>query len=187
MRARSRTVIFVGLFAALTAIGAYIRIPLPYYVPLTLQTFFVLLAGNILGGKSGALSQLVYLLIGLAGIPVFAHGGGPGYVVQPTFGYLLGYPIASYVSGRLVTNAIANKKHFIFARVYVSNVLGVLLILSSGALYLFINIRYLVGKSIDFLSTFWSGFIVFLPGDLVKILLVTIIVMKVNRYRPIIE
>ncbi|MEE4312025.1 MAG: biotin transporter BioY [candidate division KSB1 bacterium] len=187
MRARSHTVIFVGLFAALTAIGAYIRIPLPYYVPLTLQTFFVLMAANLLGGRSGALSQLVYLLIGLAGIPVFAHGGGPGYVVQPTFGYLLGYPIAAYLSGRLVTNAIANEKRYIFTRVYLSNVLGIFLILGSGALYLFMNMRFLVGKSINFASVFWSGFIVFLPGELLKILLVTIIVMKLNRYRTTIE
>ncbi|MFQ5769363.1 MAG: biotin transporter BioY, partial [bacterium] len=92
--------ILSSLFAALTAAGAFIKIPLPY-VPITLQTFFVLLAGLVLGPKFGALSQIIYLAVGLLGVPIFAHGGGPGYILQPTFGYLLGYPIAAFVIGLL--------------------------------------------------------------------------------------
>ena len=73
-----RSINLMALFAALTAIGAFIRIPLPY-VPITLQTIFVLLAGVLLGKKRAALSQVIYLVIGLAGVPVFTEGGGRLY------------------------------------------------------------------------------------------------------------
>ena len=69
----ARELSLVALFAALTGIGGFIRIPIPY-VPLTMQTLMVMFSGLILGGKLGALSQLVYILVGLMGIPIFAHG-----------------------------------------------------------------------------------------------------------------
>lgn len=71
----TRDLILVAIFAALTAIGAFIKIPVPY-VPFTLQYLFCALAGMILGSKLGALSQIVYVAIGLAGLPVFTEGGG---------------------------------------------------------------------------------------------------------------
>ena len=98
--AKSRTykMILVALFAALIAVGAFIRIPVPL-VPFTMQTFFVVLAGMLLGKKLGAASALVYLAIGLIGIPVFTQGGGIGYVLKPSFGYLIGFipPVATFV------------------------------------------------------------------------------------------
>src|SRR5512139_4019246 len=90
----------VALFAALSGISAFIRLPTPY-IPLTLQPLMVMFSGLLLGGRLGALSQLVYVLVGLLGIPIFAHGGGPGYVLQPTFGFLLGFILGAYVIGRL--------------------------------------------------------------------------------------
>jgi biotin transport system substrate-specific component len=69
---------YIALFAALTAIGAFIKIPLPY-VPFTLQVLFVFFAGSLLGSERGMQSQLVYVGIGLAGFPVFTQGGGIGY------------------------------------------------------------------------------------------------------------
>jgi biotin transport system substrate-specific component len=68
----------------------------------TLQTFFVLLAGMLLGASSGAASQIVYLAAGTAGLPVFAGGSGPSALLGPTGGYLVGFVPAAWVSGRLV-------------------------------------------------------------------------------------
>ena len=82
---RMRTMTFCAIFTALIAVGAFIKIPVPV-VPFTLQLLFTTLARMILGAGAGAVSVLVYLLIGLAGIPVFTGGGGIGYVLQPTFG-----------------------------------------------------------------------------------------------------
>ena len=91
----------VACFALLTWAGARIAVPLPYTpVPGTLQTFVVLLAGLFLGARAGAASQMLYLSMGLAGIPVFAlPGAGPGYLLGPTGGYLVGFTLAAWVTG----------------------------------------------------------------------------------------
>jgi len=79
---KTRNLIIVAMFAALTAIGAFIKVPIPY-VPFTLQYLFCALAGLVLGSKLGALSQIVYVAIGLSGVPVFTEGGGIGYIFKP--------------------------------------------------------------------------------------------------------
>jgi len=79
MRTKTKNMILAALFAALTAAGALIRIPLGP-APITLQFFFTALAGILLGPYLGALSQLMYVLLGLAGLPVFTAGGGPSYI-----------------------------------------------------------------------------------------------------------
>jgi biotin transport system substrate-specific component len=88
-------------FTLLTALGAFVRIPLPFTpVPITLQTFFVLAAGIYLGGRDAALSQVGYLAIGAMGLPVFSGGGaGLGHIVGATGGYLLAFPIAAALVG----------------------------------------------------------------------------------------
>ncbi|HCD71273.1 MAG TPA: BioY family transporter, partial [Thermovirga lienii] len=88
MRFTPKTMVLAAMFAVLTTVGAYIRVPMPV-VPFTLQTAFVLLAGVLLGSRIGALSQVLYIIIGLLGLPVFAGGaGGLQTVFRPTFGFL---------------------------------------------------------------------------------------------------
>ncbi len=95
---RVKAWILTALFAALTAIGAYIRIPTGIGT-ITMQFFFTALAGLLLGAKYGALSQLLYLLLGFAGLPVFAMGGGLGYLLQPACGFVLALPLAAWCIG----------------------------------------------------------------------------------------
>jgi len=92
-------------FALLTWAGARVSVPLPFTpVPGTLQTLAVLLAGGLLGARAGAASQAAYLLMGVAGLPVFAlPGAGPAYFLGPTGGYLAGFVAAAYASGWLIT------------------------------------------------------------------------------------
>lgn len=90
-------------FAALTALGARVAVPVPGTpVPFTFQVIAVLLAGWMLGPRLGAASQVAYLTAGAAGLPVFAAGGGLAYFLGPTAGYLLAYPVAAAVVGWLV-------------------------------------------------------------------------------------
>lgn len=87
-------------FAALTAIGARLSVPLPgIVVPMTLQPVAVLLAGAVLGSRAGAASQVAYLAAGAMGLPVFAAGGGAAYLLGPTGGYLLAFPVAAGIAG----------------------------------------------------------------------------------------
>ena len=97
----TRNMVLAALFAALTAIGAFLQIPTGT-VPITLQFLFTALAGLLLGWKWGAISQLLYVGIGLLGLPVFTQGGGIGYVLQPSFGFLLGLIPAAAIIGALM-------------------------------------------------------------------------------------
>lgn len=95
----ARKLVYTALLAALTAAGAFIRIPIGISV-ITLQFLFTAMAGVLLGPGGGALSQGVYVALGLVGLPIFTAGGGFGYVLQPSFGFLLGLIPAAAVIGR---------------------------------------------------------------------------------------
>ena len=100
-----RDIVFSGLFVALIAVGAFIKIMIPlgfFQVTFSLQFFFALLAGFLLGPKLGFLSVTAYLILGLAGLPIFAHGGGFAYVMKPTFGFLIGFAAAAFVAGAVM-------------------------------------------------------------------------------------
>lgn len=91
--------VLCALFIALITVGTFIRIPVGNDV-YTLQFLFTLLAGLMLGARLGAVAVIAYILLGLLGVPVFAAGGGPGYVLQPTFGYLLGFALQAWFCGK---------------------------------------------------------------------------------------
>src|SRR5699024_12066028 len=93
-----------AMFVALTAIGANITSIVPFLVvggvPITLQTFFAVLAGLVLGSRVGAFSMFVYMMLGLVGAPVFAQfKGGMGMLLSPTFGFIVSFILIEYVAG----------------------------------------------------------------------------------------
>ena len=87
-----------GLFTALIAVGAFIKIPIPV-VPFTLQYLFTMMAGLLLGPKLGAMAVTFYMLLGLIGLPIFAEGGGLWYIFKPSFGYIIGFIVGTFVTG----------------------------------------------------------------------------------------
>jgi len=111
-----------------------VTVPLPFTpVPVTLQVIFPLLAGLLLGGKRGALSQAEYVVAGLAGLPVFAKGGsGLAYFLGPTGGYLLGFIAAAFVVGELAAIMRASSKRATF----LASLGGVVAIYLCGVLWL---------------------------------------------------
>jgi biotin transport system substrate-specific component len=175
-RIKPRQAALVALFAALTAFGAFVRVPLPA-VPLTLQTAAVLLSGILLGPRLGSLSQLVYLVIGLMGAPVFAQGGGPGYVLNPTFGYLFGFMGGAAAAGFLA----GEWRRAGAVRLFCAMASGLAVIYLCGGLYLYWNITVLQGKSVSFLHVARIGWLLPLPGDLVKILLLVPLIKILRR------
>lgn len=170
----TRDLILVAMFAALTAIGAFIKVPIPY-VPFTLQYLFCALAGVILGSKLGALSQIVYVVIGLAGVPIFTEGGGFNYIFKPTFGYLIGFIIAAYVIGKIRENI--NELTFIKAIFMLLS--GLFFIYLFGVVYLYISYNLYLGKNISFYFAFFYGFVVCIAGDLVLTILTAYVSTKI--------
>jgi len=162
MKIKTRDMILVALFAALTAVGAFIKIPL-YIVPFTLLFMFCAFSGLLLGARLGALSQIVYVVIGLAGVPVFTKGGGLNYVFQPTFGYLIGIIIASYVIGKITEN-----KKLTFVRALTAALIGLIIVYIIGATYLYMIMSFYLHKKI---TVYWAvkyGILLFIGGDTVS-------------------
>lgn len=155
--------VFASLFAALVAAGAYIEIPLPFSpVPLTLQVFFVLLAGSMLKSKWGGLSILVYLLLGIAGLPVFSGGGsGFGVLLGPTGGYLIGFVLAAYLIGWLSEAAEKNGKPGIMTYA-LSMGAGVLVLYACG------TVQLMFVAELGLKTALLFGTLPFLPGEIVK-------------------
>ena len=161
MKTTTKELVLISFFAALTAIGAFIRIPLPY-VPFTLQYLFCAMGAIILGKKNGMIAQLVYVGIGLIGIPVFTKGGGPQYIFEPTFGYLIGFIVGAYIIGLIMYKI----KKINFVSVFISVTIGLIVIYAFGVIYLmFIEV----------------GAVPFLPGDIFLSVIISIIAPNIIR------
>lgn len=169
-----RTMTRVALFAALTAVGAFIRIPLGYS-SITLQTFFTAMAGCVLGPWYGALSQLVYVALGLVGLPIFTQGGGIGYLMQPTCGFLIGLIPAAWVIGRIAGRKPEPKQ------IVPACLLGYGVLYAIGVPYMALILNTFLGKCMGFSAIMWAGMIPFLPGDMIKILCITLLMPPILR------
>jgi len=172
MKLDVRSMILTSLFAALTAVGAFMVIPLPFsLVPVTLQVFFVLLAGALLGSKLGAISQMVYVFLGCLGLPVFAGGmSGAGVLIGPTGGYIFGFILAAYAVGKLIEGKL--KLHYLL--VFLSLIIGVLIIYLIGVLQL------MAVAKLSFSKAFFVGVLPFIGVDLIKAALASFLIQKVK-------
>ena len=165
-----RKMTYASLFGALTAVGGYIMIPLPP-VPITLQTFFVTLSGSLLGGTMGAASQVVYILLGVIGLPVFAGGkSGIGVLFGPTGGYLVGFVVGAYITGRLTM--LRSRPGFLW--LCFSMTVGTAVLSGLGILQLMVVAQLSLAKAVA------VGLLPTLPGALVKVVAAALICRKVG-------
>lgn len=150
----------VSVCMVLTALGAFVRVPLPFSpVPVTLQTFFVLLSGALLGRQLAGLAQSGYLVAGFAGVPVFTGAAcGLLYLGSPTAGYLIGFLPAALLAGALLRGGRVS-----FRRAFVSLFAADCLIFGCGILWL----KSIAGYS--FPQLMLAGVLPFIPGELLKI------------------
>ena len=174
---KTRSLILTALFAALTAVGAFLKIPFPLSA-ITLQFFFTAMAGTLLGKKYGALSQAVYVLLGLVGVPIFALGGGFSYVFQPTFGFLLGLIPSAWVIGSLA------KRPLTFWRSVVAMLAGLAVLYAIGVPYMALIANAYLGKGLTFWQVLKNGMLIYLPGDLLKIAAGSALSCAVTRRIP---
>lgn len=154
--------ILCAIFVALIAMGAFIKIPVPV-VPFTLQYLFTMLAGLLLGGKKGCLAVGIYILLGLIGLPIFAQGGGIGYIFQPSFGYIIGFAVGAFVTG-----VIANQKNRpSFLRLLAADFAGLLIVYLLGMVYYYLISAFYLGNPIGLWPLFLYCFILAVPGDII--------------------
>lgn len=169
----------IALFTALIAVGAFIRIPTPF-IPITFQVFFVLLGALLLGPKLGTYSASLYMILGLVGVPIFAEGGGFGYIFRPSFGYIIGFCLGAYVAGK----ALESYKNPSIKQLMVANLLGILVIYVCGVLYFYVISNYVINIPIGVGPLFLYCFVMVIPGDLITAVLASIIA---KRLRPVLS
>lgn len=150
-----------ALFTVLTAAGAFIKIPVPV-VPFTLQFLFTMLAGLLLGSRLGALSVLVYALLGLAGLPIFAEGGGIWYLLKPSFGYIIGFIAGTWVTGRMTEQCT----RLTFGRILTANFAGLAIVYGMGMVYYYIICNFVIHTPIGLWPLFLYCFLLAVPGDI---------------------
>ena len=159
-----------ALFTALIAVGAFLRIPIPV-IPFTLQFFFTMTAGLFLGARLGAISVLCYILLGLAGFPIFAGGGGIAYVLQPSFGYLIGFCIGAYVTGSIAgAYRRPSRKRLLWA-----NFAGLFVVYGFGMAYCWLISVVYLGSAMTLRTLLLYCFLLPIPGDICLCILAAIL------------
>lgn len=163
----------IPIFTALTAVLSQIVIPLPFTpIAINLATLSVYLAGGLLGAKNGTISQLVYVILGAVGIPVFTGlSGGLGIVTGPTGGYIAGYVLAAFTIGIIIHFMGKSVKVIVFALV-----IGTLLLYTLGTMW------FMTISNTQLIPALTMCVIPFLPGDGLKIALATFLISRLKNY-----
>ena len=158
-------------FIIAISLGAFVRVPLPFTpVPLTMQTFFVLLSAALLGMRLGLFTQSAYIFLGFIGVPIFTGASaGLAYLVGPTAGYLLGFIVATIFIAAFIKRAKENI--FLIIGIFF---LADLLLLLCGAIWLKMSLN------LTWIKSFFIGFIPFLPGDTAKVILAASLFWKLK-------
>lgn len=180
-RSITQDVAVCGLFTALIAVGAFIKIVIPVgadTMNFTLQWLFVLLAGLLLGSKRAFRSVAVYLITGLIGFPIFARGGGPAYLLRPTFGFLLGFALAAWAIGFLCEKLRPAKSITWFF----TTLAGFVLYYGMGILYFYLITHLMASQTPVGIGVIFGVYC--LPTMLPDLMLCVLAVMLAARLRP---
>ena len=171
MKLSTRDLVLCAFCAAVTCILAPISVPLAGEVPISLATFAVLLSGILLGGRLGAMSQLIYVLLGSVGVPVFAGWtGGIGITLGMTGGYIIGYIPMAFIAGFLYFRFGRNSSGFMkYAAMFIS------MFIATAVLYLIGTAWFIAQTKMTLAASMAACVIPFLPGDLIKIIAVMLV------------
>lgn len=173
---KTKLLALIALFTALSAIGAFIKIPIGS-VPVTMQFAFCNLAMLLLGYKWGTLSIVIYIVLGLVGVPIFTAGGGFGYVLQPTFGYIIGFALGCFVGGLVYargTNSLLRR--------IASGFVNLVTVYAVGVAYLGILMKYHLGQDVDVRELIVAYALVFIPTDALWAVLASLAAPRILPY-----
>jgi len=175
VQSKTRSMVLAALFAVLTAVGAQVRIPLPL-VPITLQVLFVFLSGVLLPPRAAAASMILYVGMGLLGLPVLAGESGPSIVMHPTFGFLLGFVAAAWT-----ISLIVRARGRSFPACFAACLAGMGVIYAAGVAGLYLNVNHVMGKPMTWAGAVKVGILPFIAGDLLKGLAAALVASRVGR------
>lgn len=160
----------IAIMTAITAVMAQISIPMPLGVPMTMQTFAVALAGIILGSKRGAISMVIYVLLGAFGVPVFAgFSGGLAKLVGPTGGFLFSFPIMAYIIGKGME--LRRKK----------GMFTLMLILGTVSNYVVGVVMYCILMNASVVTGFTACVLPFIPTAIIKAVLAAVLGLQIHK------
>ncbi|MGI6659781.1 MAG: biotin transporter BioY [Dethiobacteraceae bacterium] len=170
----TRDLVLIAFFAALTSLLAYLVIPLPGgFPPVTGQSLGAMLAGMLLGSRKGAMSQLVYLLLGAVGLPVFAGGtAGVGVIAGHTGGFIWGFVVGAYLTGKLTERKKQSTWLHLAGAAAVGGVLAVYL---PGILQMARVLQITPAGAL-------GAMLAYLPGDLLKVLIAAVLARKIRPH-----
>ena len=171
----------ISIFAVLTAVGAKLMIPLPF-VPFSLQTLVVMLAGLLLGSKKGAAAMAVYMIMGLIGLPVFTTVNGPADVLVPSFGYIVGFILNAWASGRICESYRAKYKNLSRTQYFTAAIAGVMLCYLCGIVYLYAALNIWVSSGgATFFKVLSIGLFSTIGADFIKAFAAAIIAYRLEK------
>lgn len=173
--ATTKNIVFIGMFTALISLGAFISLPIGP-VAITLQSFFVLLSAYFLK-KRAVYATLAYTIIGLIGLPVFSgFTGGVFSIFKASFGFIVGMNIAAYIMGNIFNN-LKNKGFIKVATVFL---FGSIIIYLVGLPYMAFVLNVYLKNGLTLTDILTKGMLIFLPGDIIKVIIAGLIVSKEN-------
>ena len=151
---------------------------LAYFVLFLLERKGKMLAGLLLGSRLGTVSVLSYMLLGLAGLPIFSEGGGLWYVFKPSFGYIIGFAVGTFVTGWIAEHM--EKKTI--ARYLLANLAGLFCVYAVGMIYYYIICNFVINTPIAAGPLFLYCFVLAVPGDIALSILGAVVA---KRVRPV--
>jgi biotin transport system substrate-specific component len=169
-------VAITGLFTAFLIVSAFIRIPLPAGVPFTGQTLAVLLAPMVLGPRYGFAVTALYFILGLF-FPIYAGGGGPGYYLAPSFGFLLGFMACAVPVG-----LISRKNTFL--ALITAGAVGESIIYAFGCAYFWVLMNFIQHREISLLGSAMLVVVPFIPTGILKMVLAALIAKRLKKILP---
>lgn len=174
MKLSTRDITHIGMFAALTAIGAFITVPVGP-VPITLQSFFVLLSGIILGSRKAMFAQISYVMLGLVGLPIFSgFSGGFQQMLTPSFGFLIGFIFAAYCVGKITEKDNAAKN------LSLAVLTGTVVMYVIGLPYMYYVLNIMLAKNFSIMQILNMGMLMFIPGDTLKAIIAVFVGKKLK-------